>query len=80
MSGLNPGARKITNPMIENDLRIISLTSFLSKVSEQFIISWLLKYVEGKIDWGQYGGTKGSSISHYLVELVILPSSAKVQV
>ena len=62
--------QKITNPIIEDDLRIISLTSFLSKVSEQFIISWLLKYVEGKIDWGQYGGTKGSSISHYLIELV----------
>ena len=61
---------KVTNPIIEDDLRIISLTSFLSKVSEQFIISWLLEYVEGKIDWGQYGGTKGSSISHYLIELV----------
>ena len=51
--------QKITNPIIEDDLRIISLTSFLSKVSEQFIISWLLKYVEGKIDWGQYGAQKG---------------------
>ena len=49
---------------------MISLTSFLSKVSEQFVISWLLQYVGEKIDWGQYGGTKGSSISHYLIELV----------
>ena len=23
-----------------------------------------------KIDWGQYGGTKGSSISHYVIDLV----------
>ena len=62
--------QKVSNPIIEDDLRIISLTSFLSKVSEQFIISWLLEYVGKKIDWGQYGGTKGSSISHYLIELV----------
>ena len=42
----------------------------MSKVTEQFVIDWLLKYIGKKIDWGQYGGTKGSSISHYLVELV----------
>ena len=62
--------KKVTNPAVEDDLRIISLTSFLSKVSEQFVINWLLEYVEDKIDWGQYGGMKGSSISHYLIELV----------
>ena len=62
--------QKISNPINEDDLRIISLTSFLSKVSEQFVISWLLQYVGEKIDWGQYGGTKGSSISHFLIELV----------
>ena len=61
---------KVTNPVSEDDLRIISLTPFLSKVTEQFIISWLLEHVEDKIDWGQYGGTRGSSISHYLIELV----------
>ena len=62
--------QKHNNPTNEDDLRIISLTSYLSKVSEQFIINWLLKYVGDKIDWGQYGGTKGSSISHYLIDLV----------
>ena len=27
-------------------------------------------YVTDKIDWGQYGGVKDSSINHYLIELV----------
>ena len=27
-----------------------------------------MKYVGEKIDWGQYGGLKGNSISHYLIE------------
>ena len=62
--------QKQENPFSEDDLRIISLTSHLSKVSEQFVINWLLQYVGDKIDWGQYGGTKGSSISHYLIDLV----------
>ena len=62
--------KKKDNPRNEDDLRIISLTSFLSKTCEQFVIKWLLEYVGDKIDWGQYGGTKGSSISHYLIDLV----------
>ena len=62
--------QKQENPKNEDDLRVISLTSYLSKVSEQFVIDWLLQYVQDKIDWRQYGGTKGSSISHYLIDLV----------
>ena len=31
---------------------------------------WLLKYVEGKIDFRQFGGIKGNSITHYLIEFV----------
>ena len=62
--------QKQENPKNEDDLRVISLTSFFSKVSEQFVIHWLLHYVGDKIDWHQYGGTKGSSISHYLIDLV----------
>ena len=34
--------QKQENPLNEDDLRIISLTSHLSKVSEQFVINWLL--------------------------------------
>ena len=62
--------QKQENPTNEDQLRIISLTSYWSKVCEQFVISWLLKYVSDKMDWGQYGGVKGSSISHYLIDFV----------
>ena len=29
-----------------------------------------MKYVSSKLDWGQYGGAKGTSISHYLINFV----------
>ena len=62
--------QKCKNPITEDQLRIISLTNHLSKVFEQFVITWLLEYVGSKMDWGQYGGVKGSSISHYLIDFV----------
>ena len=62
--------QKMSNPASEDDLRIISLTSQFSKVFEQLVIGWLLEYVSDKLDWGQYGGKKGSSISHYLIDFV----------
>ena len=62
--------QKKPNPETEDDLRIISLTSFLSKTFERFVIDWLLFYIGDKLDWSQYGGLKGSSITHYLVDLV----------
>ena len=62
--------KKVPNPDTEDQLRIISLTSFLSKVCEQFVLDWLLHYVKDKLDWKQYGGMKGSSITHYLIDFV----------
>ena len=37
---------------------------------EQFVVSWLLEIVGGKMDFRQYGGTKGNSVSHYLIEFI----------
>ena len=62
--------QKVSNPETEDQLRIISLTSYLSKVMEHFVVQWLMKFVGDKLDWGQYGGEKGSSIAHYLTEFV----------
>ena len=31
---------------------------------------WLLEIIGHKIDFRQYGGTKGNSISHYLIKLI----------
>ena len=62
--------QKVKDPLNEDQLRIISLTAFLSKVLEKFFIEWLLFYIGDKIDWRQYGGQKGSSTAHYLIELI----------
>ena len=46
------------------------MTSFFSKVTEQIIVKWLLDYIGEKMDFRQYGGTKGNSICHYLIEFI----------
>ena len=43
--------QKQPNPLNEDQIRIISLTSYLSKQFEQFIINWLMKYVSSQKDW-----------------------------
>ena len=62
--------QKVQNPESENQLRIIYLTSFFSKVFENFVIKWLLGYIGDKIDLKQFGGQKGNSITHYLIEFI----------
>ena len=61
---------KIPMPESEDDLRPISLTAFFSKVTEHFVVMWLLEFIQDKIDFRQYGGLKGNSITHYLIEFV----------
>ena len=61
---------KVPVPETEDDLRPISLTPFFSKVTEHFVVSWLLEFIEDKIDFMQYGGLKGNSITHYIIEFV----------
>ena len=62
--------QKESNPVTEDQLRIISLTSYFSKVFEQYVMIWLLEFVGKQMDRGQYGGEKGSSITHYLIDMV----------
>ena len=62
--------QKKANPENENQLRIISLTSFFSKTFENLVIKWLLEFIGDKIDPKQFGGQKGNSITHYLIEFV----------
>ena len=62
--------QKVENPKNEDELRIISLTAFFSKVFEKFVMEWLLEHIGPYIDLGQYGGLKGSSVTHYLIDFI----------
>ena len=62
--------KKVQVPETEANLRIISLSVFWSKCMESFVIDWLDKAIGSKIDFTQYGGLKGQSTSHYLIDLV----------
>ena len=55
---------------IESDLRPISLTPVLSKQLESFIGNWILETISGKMDVNQYGGLRGTSTTHALVDLL----------
>ena len=61
---------KTRNSCNEDDLRPISLTPFLSKLTEKFVVNWLLEHIGDKIDFRQYGGQKGNSTSHYIIEFL----------
>ena len=61
---------KVPSPESEDDLRPISLTPLFSKVAEHFVVSWLLDHIGHKLDFRQYGGLKGNSITHYIIEFV----------
>ena len=37
---------------------------------ERFVIQWLMEYLEEHIDWWQYGGLEGNSVSHYLIDFI----------
>ena len=50
-----------------NKLRNISCTMLASKVYETFVLGWALEEVSLKKN--QYGGTKGSSAAHMLIEI-----------
>ena len=62
---------KPDQPESESDLKVISLIPFLSKTLEKIVMDWLLHFVGSKMDWSQFGGTKGSSINHYLIDMII---------
>ena len=55
---------KPEQPKSESELRVISLTPFLSKTFESIVMDWLIHFVGGQMDWAQYWGTRGSSSSH----------------
>ena len=47
--------KKIPVPLSEDDLRVISMTPFASKVFERFVVGWLRDYIGQQIDPKQFG-------------------------
>ena len=37
---------------------------------EKFVLTWLHKYIGDKLDRDQFGGAKGHSVAHYLIEII----------
>ena len=48
---------------------VVRLVIF-SKVTEHFVVKWLLHFISDKIDFRQYGGLKGNSITHYIIKFI----------
>ena len=62
--------KKLNLPEKESDVRLNSLTGNGSKWIESFVIHWLNHFVGNQCDFSRYGGIKGNSMTHYLIELV----------
>ena len=60
----------IKQPQCESDTRPISLTPILSKVLDDFVISWMIEDVGEYIDTRQFGSLKGSSTTYCLLDLI----------
>ena len=61
---------KVKQVQLESDIRPIALTSILSKVLEDFIVSWMIEDIGEQIDSRQFGTLKGTSTTYCLLELV----------
>ena len=42
----------------------------MSTLMERFVIDWLLIYIGDQLDRDQFGGQKGHSVAHYLINFV----------
>ena len=61
--------RQVPVPANETKLRIIAITNHFTLIYERFVLKWLVEYVEDKLDPDQFGGRKGHSVAHYLIEV-----------
>jgi hypothetical protein len=62
--------KKVPSPNDESEVRLIEITYFLSLQMEKFVLKWLLTYISDKLDRDQFGGEKGHSVAHYLIEII----------
>ena len=60
---------KVKNAKDESEVRLISCTNKMNIVFEKQVVKWLMDATEKTLDPDQFGGRKGNSISHYLIEM-----------
>ena len=61
---------KIHPPTCEGDTRPISLTPCLSKILEDFVVTWMVSDISDKLDPKQFGCLKGTSTTYCLLDMV----------
>jgi hypothetical protein len=61
--------QKVPNAKDESETRLISCTNKMNIILEKQVVVWLMQYVKNRLDRDQFGGKKGHSISHYLIEM-----------
>ena len=62
--------KKKNEPMTEDDLCTLGLTTFFSKRLEAILIKWNWPYILPHLSEDQMGGIPGSSVVHYLVRML----------
>ena len=60
---------KCQNAEDESQARLLACTNKMNLVLEKQVIFWLMEIVRHKLDPDQFGGIRGNSISHYLIEM-----------
>ena len=60
---------KTKNPIDESQTRVISCTNKMNLVFEKQVLKWLMQYTKMNLDPDQFGGIKGNSTAHYLIEM-----------
>ena len=62
--------KKIPNPLSEDDVRGIGLTSWVSKQLERYVLNWIWPFVKPHMDPDQMGGVPGCSVEHYIIKII----------
>ena len=60
---------KTQSPTCDSDTRPISLTSSLSKILEDFAVSWMIDDIQDRIDPKHFGCLKGTSTTYCLLDM-----------
>ena len=60
--------KKVPVPANEESLRIIAITNQFSLIYERFVLKWV-HYIQDKLEPDHFGGQKGHSVAHYLIEV-----------